>query len=91
MSGTWPAKGSGVVLSYFDKDWNKEKTCKLVSWQTPWSLYSLGDYKRCVCNYDGPCDLTPQQVVDPAKIEKPTCFEYAAQFNYLPGDRVCDT
>ena len=41
--------GSGTVNSFWYQDsWNS-KRCKLVEYETAWSVYVLDDYKRCVC------------------------------------------
>ena len=40
--------GAGTVPSYWDRHSEKNK-CKLVSYETLFSVYNREDYKRCVC------------------------------------------
>jgi len=53
--GSFPAGGAAQIKSYFEWDWHwgSEKRCMLVKWQTPYSAYVAGDYKRCVCDEVG--------------------------------------
>jgi len=41
----YSAEGAGSVYQYFD-----HKTCKPVTWQTEYSIYTRDDYKRCICD-----------------------------------------
>ena len=50
MKSRFPDGGSGHTLSYFDQEWSGDAKCKLVSWQTGYSLYARDDYKRCICD-----------------------------------------
>jgi len=81
-SSVFPILGTaGTSYVFFDNDWSNPGRCKLVNYGTSFSMFTPGDYKRCVCFYQGPCDLKPQAS---------SCFAYQANFNYLPGDFVCD-
>ena len=53
MKPQFPSNGSAALLSYFDQDWSGGAKCKLVSWQTGYSLFARDDYKRCVCDKFG--------------------------------------
>ena len=54
MKKQFPDGGAGHTLSYFDQEnWNGVPKCKLVSWQTGYSLYARDDYKRCICDKFG--------------------------------------
>ena len=44
----FPGDGSAVVPSYFNQTWNGSQTCDIVSWQTGFSIFIPGAYKRCV-------------------------------------------
>jgi len=48
---------AALVPQYFDRDWSSQASCKLVTWATPYSLFTPGDYKRCVCSFSSGCDL----------------------------------
>ena len=50
MTPHFPSNGSASMLSYFDQDWSGKNRCKLVTWQTGYSLFARDDYKRCVCD-----------------------------------------
>jgi hypothetical protein len=77
-------------MMHFDKDWKNKNRCVLVKWVTPYSMITPGDYKRCVCNFYGPCDLTPTKTVTKVFVPDYNCFSYQQSFNYLPGDTICD-
>jgi len=50
--GSFPMGGTGEALGFFQngQDHNDvENECKLVSWQTGYSMYARDDYKRCIC------------------------------------------
>jgi hypothetical protein len=81
---------TGLKSQYFDKDWSNKNRCIIVSWYTSYSIYTPGDYKRCVCYYYGPCDLTPSTIVVPIIVTAQTCFAFTLNFNYLAGDKVCN-
>ena len=53
MSSHFAPTGSGATPSYFDQDWSGGAKCKLVTWQTGYSLYVRDDYKRCICDKFG--------------------------------------
>jgi chitodextrinase len=39
---------SAAVNTYWEKDWSQEGACKLVAYQTPYTVFKRGDYPRCV-------------------------------------------
>ena len=45
--------GSGTIDSFWYSDAWETKRCKLVNFDTFFSVYVLEDYKRCVCYYFG--------------------------------------
>lgn len=49
----FPDGGYGDAVAYFDEDWSGAARCRPVEWQTPYSIYTLDDYKRCVCDMEG--------------------------------------
>ena len=53
MKSRFPDGGNGHTMSYFDQDWSGDPKCKLVSWQTGYSVYARDDYKRCICDKFG--------------------------------------
>lgn len=54
LSSTFPSGGYGDAVAYFTEgnDPNEAK-CAPVKWQTPYSVYTRDDYKRCICDYYG--------------------------------------
>ena len=49
--GAFPKGGSGTQPMYLDVGcWGNNVCCKVVAWETPYSLYAPDDYKRCVCD-----------------------------------------
>jgi hypothetical protein len=53
MSSGFPEGGFGDAFAYFDTDWSGGNKCAPVKWQTPYSIYTRDDYKRCVCDLTG--------------------------------------
>jgi len=49
----FPDGGYGDAVAYFDEDWSGMVRCRPVEWQTPYSIYTRDDYKRCVCDLEG--------------------------------------
>jgi hypothetical protein len=49
----FPDGGYGDAAAYFDEDWSGMVRCRPVEWQTPYSIYTRDDYKRCVCDLEG--------------------------------------
>jgi hypothetical protein len=49
----FPSDGYGDLPGYFHQSWDGTHSCIPVSWQTGWSIYARGDYKRCVCDFYG--------------------------------------
>jgi hypothetical protein len=49
----FPDGGYGDALAYFDEDWSGDEKCRIVKWQTPYSIYTMDDYKRCICDLHG--------------------------------------
>ena len=45
---SFPAGGAGAVLTYWEKDWGTSGACKLVGYQTAYSVFKEGDYQTCV-------------------------------------------
>ena len=45
---SFPAGGAGAVLTYWEKDWGKPGACKLVGYQTAYSVFKESDYQSCV-------------------------------------------
>jgi len=90
MPNAFVAKGSAAVKMFLDKDWKNKNRCKAVSRKTPYSVIVPGDYKRCVCNFYGPCKLTNIVTVTKLYTPTPNCFGFKQNFNYLPGDIICD-
>jgi GH18 family chitinase/chitodextrinase len=39
---------AAATLTYLDRDWSSPYSCKLVSWQTPFTMASPTDYQACV-------------------------------------------
>jgi hypothetical protein len=59
-ASSFPVLGAaGSTYVFFDNDWSNPGRCKLVNYGTSFSMFTPGDYKRCVCFYQGPCDLKP--------------------------------
>jgi len=48
----FPNGGYGDEFSYFDEGWSGIK-CIPVKWQTPYSVNTRDDYKRCICDIFG--------------------------------------
>jgi hypothetical protein len=63
------------IASFFEKDGTGTK-CKLTTSKTNWSIYIPGDYKRCVCFYYGPCDLTATLPTSAVEAPQSYCFAY---------------
>lgn len=40
-------------MAYFDQGWSGQAQCNPVKWQTPYSIYTRDDYKRCICDHFG--------------------------------------
>jgi hypothetical protein len=59
QTNRFAAEGTGAQqMQSFDRDWSQPNSCKLVSWSTAYSVFTPGDYKRCVCSFQTtPCDL----------------------------------
>ena len=45
---SFPAGGAGAVMTYWEKDWGQPGACKLVSYQTAYSVFKEEDYENCV-------------------------------------------
>lgn len=57
--------GHGQVESFWEYNSSGQNRCKLVEYETEFSVYNAEDYKRCVCSYFGEgADTCPQ--ADPA-------------------------
>lgn len=41
-------QGSGALAIYWEQDWTQPNACQLVSYQTPFSAFTGGDYQKCV-------------------------------------------
>lgn len=65
--GFWPQGGYGDSFAYFTDGWESVggPHCTPVKWQTPYSVYTRDDYKRCVCDNSGEGAEDCQQA-DPA-------------------------
>ena len=46
----FPWNGPSNQSSHFAPDWSTQKTCKLVNYETEYSIYVRDDYKRCICD-----------------------------------------
>lgn len=44
-------QGSGALAIYWEQDWTRPNACQLVSYQTPFSAFTGGDYEKCVEAY----------------------------------------
>lgn len=53
MSPFFPDGGYGDAMAYFEKNWQNDGNCYPVKWQTPYSVYTRDDYKRCICDNFG--------------------------------------
>jgi len=53
LSHNFPLGGYGDAMAYFDEDWTSTVNCNPVKWQTPYSIYTRDDYKRCICDHFG--------------------------------------
>ena len=43
--------GGAATPNYWTVDWESDvPKCKLVEWDTEWSLFQYDDYKRCICS-----------------------------------------
>merc|ERR1711920_744695 len=65
LKSSFPTGGYGDAVAYFDKGWSSDKECIPVKWQTPYSIYTRDDYKRCICDHFGDKEKScPQQHKD---------------------------
>lgn len=66
QKNTFPEGGYGDEYSYFDKDWTGGNKCLPVKWQTPYSVNTRDDYKRCICDIfgQGETDCAQEPVPD---------------------------
>lgn len=51
-------------MAYFDLGWDGDTECIPVKWQTPYTVYTKDDYKRCICDYFGDGEASCPQAVD---------------------------
>ena len=61
--------GAGDVGSFWEADFSGADKCKLVSYETKFSVYNAEDYKRCVCTRKdsaNPAKHCPQQNEPPS-------------------------
>jgi len=49
----WPAKGSAAIPNYWEQDWTTPGKCKLVTYQTPFSIFVRNSYGKCVESHFG--------------------------------------
>ena len=49
---SFPYNGYGDQALYFEKHWEGTE-CRVVKWQTQYSLLARDDYKRCICDSFG--------------------------------------
>ena len=91
-------QGAAFIPSYFDNSWSGDPTCKLVNWQTGYSLYVRDDYKRCVCDLHGQgaadCATDPNGTPAPAPGPSPSPGQVVGDFEYgvectNPTDGMC--
>jgi hypothetical protein len=47
----FPEGSAGKVYAYFTKGTTNK--CRAVDWFTEYSVYTEGDYKRCICDEHG--------------------------------------
>ena len=96
----FPDAGSAYIPSYFDNSWSGDPTCKLVPWQTGYSLYVRDDYKRCVCDLHGqgatdcPTDPNPAPTPNPDPIPDPDDIDDDVEYDFgvqctNPTDGLC--
>ena len=64
LSSSFPTGGYGDAFAYFDQGWNGEAECIPVKWQTPYTVYTRDDYKRCICDYFGDGEADCPQAED---------------------------
>ena len=48
-----PYNGGGNRLAYWNRNFNVNNQCELVSYETKYSIYKKDDYKRCICDWFG--------------------------------------
>jgi chitodextrinase len=62
---SFPSGGSGAVLTYWEKDWANAGACKLVDYQTAYSVFKASDYCTCVEAMWGPPAPVPVPAPEP--------------------------
>ena len=58
----FPGGGSGAIPTYWERDWSADGKCKLVSYQTAFSLWYEEDYDLCVQYHFGGNDSEEEEI-----------------------------
>jgi len=90
LSSSFPSGGYGDAYAYFDQGWNGEAECIPVKWQTPYTVYTRDDYKRCICDYFGDGEADCPQAEDDGADDDDGADEGDSGDDQAEGDEDAD-